>query len=99
MVADLESKARRDLVLPLLDPFVHEFLDPAAVDADDVIVMVALIEFEHGRAALEVMPRHQPGGLELRQHAVDRCEADVLLGLEQPLVYVLGAHVPWRCAA
>ena len=44
--------------------------------------------------AVEVVPCHEAGRLELREHAIDRREADVLVRFEQVLVDVLGAHVP-----
>src|SRR5690242_13262756 len=55
--------------------------------------MRALVELEHRHAVFEVMPRHQPGGLELRQHPVHGREPDVLVGLEQRAVDVLGRQV------
>jgi len=93
VVGDLEAEPRGDLTLPLLDAVVGELLDPAAVGAHDVVVVLALVELEDGRAALEVMASHEPGGLELRQHAVHGGEPDVLVGIEQASVHVLSAHV------
>jgi len=93
VVADLEAEARRDLVLLFLDALVREFLDPAAVDAHDVVVVLALVQLEDGGAALEVMARDEPGGLELSEHAVHGGEPDVLIGVEQATVHVLGTHV------
>ena len=71
----------------------RELLDPSAVDADDVVVVLAFVQLEDGRAALEVMAGDEPGRLELREHAVDRREADVLVRIEQAAVDVLGTHV------
>jgi len=96
VVGEFETVPRGDLALPVLDPCVGKLRDSPAVLADDVVVVLALVEFEHRRPALEVMPLHEAGRLELRQHAVDRGEADVLIGLEQAAVYVLGAHVVRR---
>jgi hypothetical protein len=42
-----------------LDAAVHELLDPAAVHADDVVVVLALVQLEDRRAALEMVALHQ----------------------------------------
>ena len=91
-------KPRRfgDRSLPVLDAVVREFLDPPAVDADDVVVVHAFVQFEDRRAALEMMPRHEPRRFELRQNPVNRRESDVLVEFEQPAINILGAHVPDR---
>src|SRR5579875_61576 len=79
VVPDVESEPPRDSGLPVLDARVHELLDAPAVETHDVVVMRALIELEHGHPVLEVMARHEPGGLELREHAIHRREPDVLM--------------------
>ncbi len=63
-----------------------------------MVVMRPLIEFEHGHAVFEMMPRHQPGGLELREHAIHGRQTDVLVGLDQALVDAFGGHVTGRTA-
>src|SRR3569832_1126789 len=55
----------RDGALAFLDGLVDKFVDAAAGDADDVVVVIALIDLEHRVAALEVMARHEARGLEL----------------------------------
>jgi len=93
VVADLEAEPLRDVPLPFLDAFVGEFLDAAAVHAHDVVVVLALVQLEDGGAALEVMSRDEPRGLELREHAVHRGKADVLVRVEQAPVHVFRAQV------
>src|SRR5688572_29335543 len=56
--------------------------------------MLAVVELEYRRGAFEVMTSHQARGLELRQHAIDRREANVFVGFEQMLIDVFRAHVP-----
>jgi hypothetical protein len=99
VVLDLEVVLVRDGHLLFLDACVHELLDPAACEAHEVVVMRPFIDFEHRRHAVEVVPGHEAGRLELREHAIDGGEADVLVRFEQVLVDVLGAHVPGLCAA
>jgi outer membrane protein assembly factor BamE len=59
-------------------------------------MMLAFVQFEDRRSALEVMTRHQSCGLKLRQHAVHSCKADVFVGVEQMFVNVLSTHMPRR---
>ena len=80
-------------MLPLFDAAVHELFHLPAVNTHDVIVMRALIEFEHRHAALKMMARDEARGLELRQHSIDSGEADVLIGHQELLVNILRAHV------
>ena len=98
MIVDLEAHAARNGRLPLFNPCVHELFDASAGQANDVIVMAALIDLEHGHSVLEMMPRDKTRRLELREHAIDRCQPDVLVGLEQIAVNVLGRKVPARAA-
>jgi len=93
VISDLEAEALRDRPLPLLDLVVRELFDVATVHANDVVVMGTFVEFKDSRAALEVVPRDEARGLELRQHAIHGGEANVLVQLEQSPVYILRAHV------
>ena len=93
MIADGESQALRDRQLTVLDTGIHELFDPPAVETHDVVVVRALVELEDGHAILEVMSRHQPRGLELGEHAIHGCQADVLVGVEELTINVLGRQV------
>ncbi|MNJ77554.1 hypothetical protein D3C77_750810 [compost metagenome] len=44
--------------------------------------------------AIEVVANHQPRGLELRQHAIDRRQPDVFTRLHERLVDIFRTHVP-----
>src|SRR5260221_3324400 len=98
MFADREPQAGGDRFLPLFYAGVDELFDLPAVHADDMVVMRALIELEYGHAVLEVMARDQAGRFELRQHAIHRGEADVLIRTEQPPVDLFGRHVAGAAA-
>src|SRR3954465_12461316 len=88
MLMDREAMIFGDLHLPLLDLGVVELLHPSALQADQVVVMLALVQLEHGLAAFEVMPYQNSGLLELGQHPIDGGEPDVHALLPQNLVHV-----------
>src|SRR4051794_6135971 len=96
MILQLEAARVGDAALALLDLGVEELLYSAAVEADQVVVVLALVELEHRLAALEVVARQDPGLLELHQDAIHRRQADVGMVGEQHAKHVLRAHVSLR---
>lgn len=90
---DLESEPLRDIELAALDAAVKEFLDPPAVHAHDVVVMLALVQLENRGTAFEVMALDECGRLELGQHAIHGGEPDVLAVLQQRTIDFLGGQV------
>src|SRR5205085_1477773 len=66
-----------DLDLPFLDFGVVELLNVTTFDADDMVVMTALLELEHRFAGFEVVTDQQARLFELSEHAIDRREAGV----------------------
>ncbi len=93
MVVNGESAFLGDAVLPLLDFAVQEFLYLAALQADQVVVVVSLVEFKNRLVAVEVVAHQQSGLLELGQHAVNRGEADFQAFVGQQAIDFLGRHV------
>jgi len=93
MIGDTVTVPIRDGLLAFLDNFVDELFHPAALEADDMVVMTAVIQFEHRAAALEIVPLHETGGFELGEDAVDGGQTDVLSRLEESPVDLLGRHV------
>ena len=93
MVLNAKPARFGDCGLPLLDIRVVELLDVSAVHTDDVVMVAALLQLEHGFAAFEMMPHQQAGLLELRQHAVNSREAGVGAFLEEHLVNVLSRQM------
>src|ERR1035438_10123005 len=77
MVLQLEAARQGDAALALLDLAVEELLNAAAVEADEVIVVLAFVQLEHGLAGFEVIAREDAGLLELHQDAVDGGQADI----------------------
>ena len=94
VILQREAAILGDFLLALLDLGVEELLDTAALQADQVIVMVALVELEDRLAGLEVAAFEQPRLFELAEHAVDGRQADVLLFGKQLAIDVFGTHVP-----
>lgn len=88
-----ESTRRRHFMLPAFDFGIDKLFDPAAGQADEMVVMRAFVQLEHRAAAFEVIASQQPSLLELRQHPVHRGKPDVDMLGHQRLVDVLGAHV------
>ena len=95
VLVDDEAALLGDLDLALFDFGVVELFDPPALQADQMVVMIAYVEFEHGAAGFKMMPLQQAGVLELGQHAIDRGEAGVHAVGDQQLVHVLGGQVPY----
>lgn len=98
MFGDLVAMFIRYGLLAFLDDVVHEFLYPAAFETDDVVVVPAVIQLEDSAAAFEIVPLHKTSGLELGQHPVYGCQTDVLAGIEQRPIHLLGGHVKFLVA-
>src|SRR6476661_10325426 len=93
MVLDAEPARLRNLGLPPLDRGIVELLDVSAFDADDMVVMSALLELENGFPALEVVSQQQASLLELGEHAVNGGKPGVGSVLQQRLVDVFGREM------
>src|SRR5690348_7363839 len=93
MPVQREAAPAGDLVLAPLDLGIVELLDPAALQAYEMIVMATLVQLEHRLAGLEVLAREKPGLLELREHAIDRREPDVDAFGDQRLVDIFGREM------
>src|SRR5262245_232917 len=96
MVVDLESTIRRDLFLALLDLGIVELFHAPALDAYQVVVMAALVQFEHRLPRFEVMSDEEPGLFELREHAIHRRESGLGAFLRKELVDFLRREMPHR---
>jgi hypothetical protein len=90
VVGNLEAMTLGNGVLPPLDILVHELFDMPAIDTLDVVMVRAFVKFEDRHAVGEVVAGHETGRLELSQHAIDGCEADVLTGVDQATIDVFG---------
>ena len=83
MVFDRITVAVGNFLLKLLDAVIDKLDDLAGLQAHHVIVVAAVGEFEYRHAAFKVVPVDQPGAFELRQHPVDRSQAEFVATLQQ----------------
>jgi hypothetical protein len=82
-----------NVCLSFFNDLIDKLVDPAAFDADDMIVVLALVDLEYGVTALEVMAIDQACSLELCQDPVYGSQRNILARILQRLVEVLGAHM------
>ena len=95
VLLNAEAALPGDLFLAAFDFRVVKFFNQAALQAYQVVVMMALVELEHRLAAFKVVAYQQPRRLELGQHAVDRCQADVHVIRKQDAVHVFRREVAY----
>ena len=96
MVGESESHLEGDFLLTLFDQRIAELFHPAAFDADDVIVMPATLQFEHGIASFEMMAFDQAGGLELGQYPVNGGQTNLRSLVEEGFIDIFGGQVAIR---
>ena len=90
VILEFKAAFQGDLTLALLDFRVIELLDEAAVQAYQVIVMLAFVEFVNCLASFEMVARENARLLELRQNTVDRGQANISAFVQQNLENILG---------
>jgi len=93
VITDSEAAVLGYLYLPLFDFRIVKLFNVSALNAHEVIVMPALVEFEHGFASFKVMAHQQSGLLELRQYTVHSSESGIRAFVQQLSVYVLRGEV------
>ncbi len=96
MVGNGEAFGTGDGVLALFNLGVKKLFHFAAVQADQVVVVLALIELIHRFAALKMATAQNAGLLKLRQHTVHRGQSDVGAVFQQHAENVLSRHVALR---
>lgn len=83
----------RNFFLACLNGRVIKFFQMAALHANNMVMVLAMIQFEHGFPAFEIVPNQNARQLKLGQHAVNRGETHVLTAGKQLLVDIFGAQV------
>lgn len=80
-------------MLAFLDFAVQKLLDFAALHADQVVVVLALVQLEYSLVAVEVVAHQQPRLFELREYAVDRGQPNIQVFVGKQPIYLFGSHV------
>lgn len=93
VVRQLEIPLLGDLCLKFLNGRVMELFHSSALDADQVVVMVAAVELENGIGPFEVMSYHQSGRFKLSQDAIDGGETDFFSLIDQSFENLFGTEV------
>lgn len=93
MIVDREAALLGNAVLALLDFSVDELFDFAALQADQMIVVVAMIEFEYRLVAIEMVAHQQARLLELGEHAIHRGQSNVLTIVREQPIDFFRSHV------
>ncbi len=83
-----EAAFRRNVSLTAFYFFIEKFFDMTALDANQMIVMIADIEFIDGFIAIEMMADEESGLLELGQNPIDGSQADIDLFPDQHAINV-----------
>ena len=93
VIIDSESSLMRDAPLSMLDLRVVELFHAATLQADQMIVMTAFVEFKNRLAGIEMVALQQTGLLELRQYAIHGGQADIHILGQQQAIDIFGGHV------
>ena len=93
MVGDGEAFELGHCLLALLDLGVVELFHLPAIQADNVVVVLALVELIDRLPTFKLAARQDAGLLKLRQHPVDRGQSHVRSLLQQDAVHVFGRHM------
>ena len=96
MVGNREAFLLCDIVLAFFNFSVVKLFNPTAVQTNQMVMVLAFIEFIDRFAALKMTATQNIGLLELRQHPVNRSQAHVGAAFKQNTKNVLSRHVPLR---
>jgi len=94
MIGKLESLLSGNPALPILDLGIAELLHPAAVQADQVIVMGSLVQFKDRLTRLKMAARENPSLLKLGQDAIHGGQANIDGFSQQRPIDIFGRQVP-----
>ena len=89
-----ESALLDDFILALFDFRVIKLLYPAALQTNQMVVMMPFIQFKRGLARLEMMALQQTRLLKLGQHPVHRGQANIHVVSQQVAIHILGRDMP-----
>lgn len=93
MIRQLKVSLLCDFFLKFLNDWVVEFFDSSALNANQMVVMVAAVELENRIGPFEVMTNDQSCGFELGQDAINRGQSDFLALADQGFENLFGTQV------
>jgi hypothetical protein len=94
MVRQLKAFVLGNRFLQVFNLGLIKLLNPATVQAHQMIVVLPLVELIHGFATLKMRATQEPGLLKLCEHSVDRGQADIDVFSQSDSVDVFCRHVP-----
>ena len=94
VVGNFETLGLCDIVLPLLNACVVKLFNAAAIQAHQVVMVLALVELIDEFATLKLTARQNAGLLKLHQYAVDSGQTNIGTLFQGETVNVLGTHMP-----
>ena len=93
MIVDRETSLLGNAVLALLDFSVDELFNLAALQTNQVVVVITMVEFEYRLVTIKVMAHQQARLLKLRKHAIYRGQPDILAIISQQSIHFFCSHV------
>jgi len=90
---EAETELLGNFDLQTLDFRMEKFFDPPTVQTEQVIVMVASLQFENSPAQVDIGPPQQTRLLELQEHSINRTKTKRNILVQQGLLHIFGAHM------
>ncbi len=94
MVCDREAFGFGNRMLAFFNFSIKKLLYLAAIEADQMVVVLAFVEFVNRFTRFKMVTAQNACLFELGQHAVNRCQSNIGAFLEQHAKHVLGCHMP-----
>ncbi len=93
MAEELVARDGSHISLTPLDHSVLEFLNLTAVHADQMVMLDTRVELKNRPVAVEIMPNNDAHLGKLREHPIDRGEANVVTILMESLIHFFGRQM------
>lgn len=93
VIGDAETTLECDALLPALDLIIIEFFDATTIEANQMVVVRAFVQLEHGFAGFKVIPMQQASLFKLRQDAIHRGQSHIHVVRQKHFVDVFGAKM------
>src|SRR5690625_4933138 len=93
MAFQLKTEIISDVILPFFYFWVRKLDHPGAMRADEMIMLITIIELKHCLAAIKLTACQDACLLKLRQNPIHSGQANVHLLCDQKPVDILGAEM------